>query len=191
GELIGRMIISMEQAEEDWLIIKEQIIGSNSEITEVLATGDELLPRSTDFSASLEGQQLATYNAEYTEDRVFLEASRPDGPQSAEIRLPSPPYYDNEQFIALLRTLPLEDGFQQKLNLIITRSGSKTEITVRVVGEETVSTPVGQIPAWKVELVGAGQYGWYETEAPHRLVRYYNVNAETTTLLTDYSGGGQ
>jgi membrane protease YdiL (CAAX protease family) len=44
---------------------------------------------------------------------------------------------------------------------------------VKVTGSETVVTPAGTFIAWRVEL-GPRQVAWYDTAAPHTLVKYFN-----------------
>lgn len=48
---------------------------------------------------------------------------------------------------------------------------------VKVIGEEVIATPLGEIPCWKVELtprvflIRTHIYFWFEKESPHRFIK--------------------
>ncbi len=185
GKRLGTITLTVED-DGNWLLGSRTEIEGYLEETTVRVDRESLLPRTTLFSLDTTDTRV-TYEAHYEGDRVRISAERPDGHQDAEVRLPEPPYYENEQFLMLLRTLPLTDTWKGRFNVIVTRTASKAEISVEVAGRETVGTPVGDFEAWRLDLKGTGQAGWVEVAPPHRLVKYVNSNAETMSLLSKYT----
>ena len=114
--------------------------------------------------------------AEYHQGGATIEVVSAGGTQRAELVLP-PVYYANDQFLLLLRALPFADGYRGFLTLVPSQ-GNPPQIptTVTVVGQETVTTPLGPIRAWRVEadFNGNKQDLWYGVEGPHYLVKYDN-----------------
>jgi|LSQX01.2.fsa_nt_gb membrane protease YdiL (CAAX protease family) len=53
-------------------------------------------------------------------------------------------------------------------------------VTVRVTGPESLETPAGSTPAWKV-TINRGKTAWYTAEVPHTLLQYDNT-IETVVL---------
>ena len=189
GQSIGNIELSLEEKDGEWEYRSVTEVGEFAEEIMVLADKESLVPSRVDFLARTPGADI-TYEAIYQAGKAVINANRGDGAQSAQVKLPPPPYFDNEQFLMLVRTLPLQAGWEGRLNIIVTRTASKTELALEVVDRETVETPVGDIEAWKVELKGANQFAWVEVEAPHRLVKYVNGNAETVSLLAQYQSEG-
>lgn len=184
GVLIGSLIHKARLQDGEWVLHSQTTVGEHREVVDIWADRESLVPRQVDFKVDSGGSE-ATYTAEYGKESTMIAAHRPDGPHEAEVRLPDPPFFDNEQFMFLLRSLPLAEDYRQKIALIVTRAASKTEVTVRVTGREEIETPLGTIEAWKVELMGAGQYGWVEVSHPHRVLRYENIQAETVTMISE------
>ncbi len=165
---------------QDW---REQI--------EVRVAPDTLLPLSTDFQlhASPSGDAY-TYRALYTDGRLEVDADRPDGPVRVEMKLPDPPYYENEQFLWLLRALPLAQGWNADLQLVVSRGSVRIRVLVEVTGRQLVTTPAGDLDAWVVSLQDLEQTAWVEVAYPHRVARYDNLRAATVSLLTGYASLG-
>ena len=121
-------------------------------------------------------QTTLQIRAEYHQGGATIEVVSPAGTQRAELVLP-PVYYANDQFLLILRALPFADGYRGFLTLVPSQ-GNPPQIptTVTVTGQETVDTPLGPIPSWRVEadFDGEKQSLWYGVEAPHYLVKYDN-----------------
>ena len=114
--------------------------------------------------------------AEYHEGGATIEVVSAGGTQRAELVLP-PVYYANDQLLLLLRALPFADGYRGFLTLVPSQGNPpQVPTTVTVVGQETVSTPLGPLRAWRVEadFNGNKQDLWYGVEGPHYLVKYDN-----------------
>ncbi|MEW6244508.1 MAG: DUF3108 domain-containing protein [Bacillota bacterium] len=191
GEVLGTITLHAGKEDGNWTITSTTEIPSANftERTSVLADKDTLVPVRTDFERNAPGG-TATYVALYKRDRVNIDAQLPEGTQNVYIRLPSPPYYDNEQFTMLLRTMPLKEGWKGTFNVIVTRTAGKTQLTVEAVGKETVRTQAGEFVCWKVDIRGIGQSAWIEVDSPHRLVKYENQGASTVLTLVEYKQGG-
>lgn len=152
-----------------------------------------LLPRRVHYRRR-HGARQVTYTAVYAEEKVRIEAdlrgtAGGGRAATAEIVLPPPPYFDNEQFVPVLRALPLSEGFQATISTIITKSGSKIPVTVEVSGKEQLTVPAGTYQCWVVELKGMGQKAWVACEPPHEPVRFTNEDAKTDSRLTLYHPG--
>ena len=112
--------------------------------------------------------------AEFHEGGATVEVTSAGGVQRAELVLP-PVYFANDQFLLLLRALPFKENYRGFLTLVPSQGNPPTIATVvTVTGQETVSTPLGPLRAWKVEadFEGAKQTLWYGVDAPHYLVKY-------------------
>ncbi|MEW6082246.1 MAG: DUF3108 domain-containing protein [Bacillota bacterium] len=189
GEAVGTIRLSLEEKDGAWEYRSVTEVSGFIEEVRVLAGKESLVPFRVDFLAKTQDTEIS-YQAVYQEGKAVINARKAGGAQSAQVKLPSPPYFENEQFLMLVRALPLQAGWEGRLNIIVTRTASKTELALEVVDRETVETPVGALQAWKVELEGANQFAWVEVEPPHRLVKYVNGNAETVSLLAEYRSGG-
>jgi hypothetical protein len=93
-------------------------------------------------------------------------------------RLNSPPkYYANDQFLMILRALPFKEGYQGSLVTVpSTGEPSTLNSVVTVTGQETVTTTLGPVRAWRVEAQFENsntiQVLWYSVDAPNYLVKY-------------------
>ncbi len=135
------------------------------------------------------GSRQATYEAVYGEGKARIRADVGGERRTAEVVLPDPPYFDNEQFVMVLRALPLAVGFETTLNTIITKIGSKMPVSIRVVKTEDLVVPAGSYRCWVVELKGVGQRAWIACDPPRQLVRFTNEDAKTDSRLVDHVGG--
>ena len=114
--------------------------------------------------------------AEYHEGGATIEVVSASGTQRAELTLP-PVYYANDQLLLLLRALPFADGFRGFLTLVPSQGNPpQLPTVVTVLGQETITTPLGPIRTWHVEadFDGTKQDLWYGVEGPHYLVKYDN-----------------
>lgn len=122
----------------------------------------------------------------YDRDKVEVEARVARQEQKASNRAPTrvtisvpPDSIDNDQLPMLLRCLPFSPGYVAEYTNVIPELALNTPVTVRVLGRELVSTPAGVFDTWRVEA-DFGQIEhilWYETAAPHHLVKYDNGDA--------------
>ncbi len=188
GQVLGTVTLHAGKEDENWVItsITEIASANFTERTSVVVDKDSLVPVRTDFERNAPGG-VATYVALYQGNKVNINAQLPEGAQNVDVRLPSQPYYDNEQFTMLLRAMPLKEGWKGTFNVIVTRTAGKTQLTVEVVGKEAVRTETGEFVCWKVDIKGIGQSAWIEVESPNRLVKYENKGAATVLTLVEYN----
>jgi len=95
-----------------------------------------------------------------------------------QLNLPAK-YYANDQLLMILRALPFKEGYQGALVLVPSQGDPATlNAVVTVTGQETVTTPLGPVRAWRVEAQFENnptlQVLWYGVEAPNYLVKYDN-----------------
>ena len=188
GEAIGEaeFVTTRTELEGDpvWAIeTSTDIPGSVKEATVVYTDPQTLSPLR--FEGTVEVPQ-GTYEitAVYGEEEISIEAETPQGPQSIKRPRPSSPF-DNDQLLMLIRALPLEDGYSTKLNVVLPKNANRTSVTVKVVGQETVTAAAGEFDTWKVELsfTSGSQHVWYAVGGSRPMVKYDNGN--TIFVLRD------
>jgi len=177
--------LRVEKKNSEVALVSEQKTQGFREYAAVFVDPVSLVPARTEFEQE-SAQGRVTYTATYEDKDVVIKAQTPRGPQELKVRLPARPYFDNEEFIMVLRALPLAEGFKVILDDIVTRTASKAAITVQVVRRENVTVPAGTYDAWVVELKGTSQFAWISSSAPHELVRYENKQAGTVSELVEY-----
>jgi len=189
GASLVDWVISIAAASDGgWVITLETSAQATREFSSVHVAAGTLLPLSIEYS--LESPQVnATYTGIYQEEDLVISATVNGETQNPTVKLPGPPYFENEQFVATLRALPLAEGWERSLNIIVSRTASKASLPVKVAAREQVTVPSGTFDCWKVELAGTGQAAWINVEAPHQLVRYENVPAKTVSELVEYQPG--
>ncbi len=188
GGLMFTWELSVESRGAQSVLITEQRAAGFHERAVVFADPYNLIPSRTEFEReSVEGR--VTFLAEYRQDEVTIGANVPQGHEEAAVKLPARPFYDNEQFVMVIRALPLSDRFRGTLRNIVTRAGAQDSITLRVRGRESVSVPAGEFDTWKVQLAGTGQLAWIAVAHPHQLVKYENQTAGTLSELVEYAEG--
>lgn len=188
GQAVGTITLEADLVDGRWQLTSRTEVPEFTEEVYVHCDARTLIPSTTEYSVQAGGTEV-TYSATYGEDIVEIEAVRAGEKSDHQVKLPAGSYFDNEQFMMLLRALPLTEDFSASLDLIVTRSATKAQVEVQAVGREPLDTGVGTIEAWRVELKGAGQFGWVEIEPPHRLLGYENVGAATMSLLKEYNPG--
>ena len=85
----------------------------------------------------------------------------------------------------LLRSLPLANGYATQINTFLPVAAQLERITVRVAGEEAVTTPAGAFATWVVELDAgdAQSKAWIAREAPYLLIKYLDGRNKATLEL--------
>jgi len=119
---------------------------------------------------------LATYGAE----TVTVTLQEQGATREVTIPLPDPPFYDNEELIFVLRTLPFEVGWAGVLRDVVTQQGQTAEVEVKVTGREHVTVAAGDYDCWVVEMPLFEQTAWIAADSPHQVVLYLNC---TVALL--------
>ncbi len=190
GGHIGDWTMGVEAgaAGEAWVLTNLNT-GNGSEWSAV-HVGADLVPLRIDYELKdAAGEAVATLQGVYSGGKLAITAKVRGQDQTATVKLPAPPYFDNEQFVTTLRALPLAEGFQTVLNDIVSKNGAKTQLTAAVTGRETVTVPAGTFDCWIVELRGANQRAWIAAAPPRQLVKYTNDAAKTVSELKEYTPG--
>lgn len=134
------------------------------------------------FAPASELRSIVTENgtieirAEYHAGGATIEVIDRNGTVRNQLTLPQV-YYANDQFLVILRALPFAEGYSGSLQLVPSQGNLATiPAVVSVAGQETITTPLGAIPCWRVIAQFAGsatqQTLWYGVAAPHYLVKY-------------------
>lgn len=150
----------------------------------------------------LYGTALADYGHDQTEtrwsldgDRIHVEFKSSQEPsENFELLLENPHeslVLESNSWPWVLRSLPFASGYSGTACVLrpytwrqeTQDSGPVLEpVTVAVTGPETIATPSGPMPAWKVKV--GYEAAWYATEAPHTLLMHDN-GLETMVLVAD------
>jgi len=173
-----------------WVLTTRTVSPQGSEVWTV-EVGADLLPVSTGLDArDGAGREIAVLKAVYGDGKVVINArsSGKDQPPTT-VKLPAPPYFDNEEVVAVLRCLPLADGLKVQLDDIVTRTAAKRRVQATVTGKETVTVPAGTFECWVLEFTGLGQKAWIAAAPPNQLVRYENTAAKVRSVLVEYTPG--
>lgn len=100
-----------------------------------------------------------------------------DGDKQSGLSVPEHSY-DNDTSLFLWRTLAFAPNYEAAYTTIITNRRSKQDVTLKVIGRETVKVVAGEFQAWRLEIKagGAKQTAWYADTPTRPLVKYDNDN---------------
>jgi hypothetical protein len=162
-----------------------------SEHSDVTVSAADLAPSLLEYQGEVgEAKTMYVLRAEYAGGKVTITATKDGvGQPVPTVKLPKGLYFDNEQFTFVLRALPLAEGFQATLNVIVTKNATKMQISVVVGAAESVTVPAGTFDCWPVELVGLGQKAWIAVDDPHQLVQYSSGSGAIISKLTEFRPG--
>lgn len=190
GELVAVYEISVREEGSDLDYTIEHLSTNYPQTRRVLQDPQTLQPRRTEFTTTQQDGS-GTLLAEYGEDKVEIRQETPEGITEKSVRLPAPPYFDNEQFLLLARALPLAEGWQGSVTLIVTTTASRAPIGLEVTGRETVTVPAGTFDAYILELKRINQWAWVGTEPPYPVVKFENRNTGTVMELNEFFPRGR
>ncbi len=114
--------------------------------------------------------------ATYADNKLTVTAKTAQGDKSATIDV-APDAYDNNSLLAILRGLPFSTGTAASFTNVVPANAAQIKSTATVAGQESVTVPAGTFETYKVVMGFGGaqqQTAWYETAAPHRLIKYDN-----------------
>ncbi len=109
----------------------------------------------------------------YSEAGVLIK----DGDKQSGLKVPDHAY-DNDASLFLWRTLDFKDGYKSAYVTVITNRRTLQDVTLKVMGKETVKTAAGEFNAWKLQIEGenATQKAWFTDTPARTLVKYDNDN---------------
>jgi len=107
----------------------------------------------------------------YTQAGVLIK----DGDKQSGLKVPDHAY-DNDSSLFLWRTIDFKDGYKSAYVTVIINQRTTQDVTLKVVGKETVKTAAGDFAAWRLEIEGenATQKAWFADMPARPLVKYDN-----------------
>jgi len=147
-------------------------------VSHALVSADDFRPIRSHWVHVLLGDVTATYGA----GEVSLRTAGQKEPKVVKIE---GPVYDNEEFIHLVRRLPLTVGYKTEIPVFSSLSGGgAVPVTVEVVGTEAVETTVARQDCLKVELKPLNQLFWFSSDPTHTVCRFTGggVTAELVSI---------
>lgn len=193
GERIGDWDTKVERdpAGGGYVLSTTMTTADASERVKVTVSAGDLTPSFTELQG--EGgaaRTMVLLLATYSDGKVTGALTQDGvGQPYPSLKLPKPPYFDNEQVIFVLRALPLAEGYKVTLNVIVTKGASKAKIELAVGKAESVTVPAGTFDCWPIELVGLGQKAWVAVDDPHQLVQYSSGNGAIISKLKEFRPG--
>ncbi len=103
------------------------------------------------------------------------------------------PVYDRHTLDFALRGFEYKRDFERRIRLHIPEF-MIINADLKVIDEDIVSGPLGEIPCWKVEMtprilfIRWKFYFWIEKDYPYRFLRYEDSSGKNSVLLIGYEG---
>ncbi len=174
---VGRRTLTvsptMEGGRPAWLLLGEMTSHGQSFSDTLLVARDDLRPIRQGAAVG-----PMTLRLRFSDDSVTGTIELPGTPgEPVALAVPRPPVANSAMLESILTLAPLDSGWEASLGqLVVSPVGTAVlPVTIRVVGEETVTVPAGTFPAWIVEVVTAevAQRLWLD-RGTGRLVRALN-----------------
>lgn len=177
-----------DQGQPLWSIARStQAQGAQEELTvKVTATG--FRPQSSFLERSNTAGRESV-DAQYNGPAVdMVLTTRADVATTQRVEVPSD-VRESGTLPMIARALPLERNYATRLNAFLPIVGLLDRVTVRVVGEEQITTPVGAFGTWVVTLDTGNSISrlWVAKDAPHPVVKYIDGRNRATYELESYA----
>lgn len=119
-----------------------------------------------------------TCEAAYDSGTVTVHRSGQDGERDDTLDLPEV-FYDSWTDLFLWRTIDFSEDFETEYGDTLACTLDRTQkqnITLKVLQQESITTPLGTYETWHLEIESGGktQDAWYTIDALHLLVKYDN-----------------
>lgn len=156
---------------------------------QVIADGQSLEPVSTRFVIDGPDGRISC-EAAYASGTVSVHRAGQDGERDDTLAL-TDIFYDSWTDLFLWRTIDFAENFEitygDTLACTLDRT-QKQNITLKVLQQESITTPVGTYDTWHLQIESSGetQDAWYSVDPQHLLVKY--DNGEQTFELTQAPG---
>lgn len=155
----------------------------------IFLDGTTLLPlRSETVFTSPAGQENSL-EADYGDREIRVKKSSGGNEEVVTSPLPEQPCYDHEQLMLLVRALPLERGWRDRIRLFVPATAQAASICLEVIRQEEITVPAGTYDCHVVELSGLDQWAWIGAAPPYPLVKYVDEKADTLSELVEYIPG--
>lgn len=173
GVTIGAVVLTADSAVADgrniWRLELRRYVTvaeNNQGVSRVDVEQDSFKPIRSHFRHGL----LGVASTVYGEGRAEITAEKDGTKQPAQQLDLKGPVFDNEQFMHLMRRLPLEVGYNTPLTAL-TPTGQLLPFTLEVKQKESLTVPAGTFETYKVEL-SIGQTFWYSADRNRYLVKF-------------------
>jgi len=175
GNQLGALTMDFEKTPDGYRYTEGTAIAAFVQQKTIVLTGSALEPRSVQQTGMVQGQDTKI-DVTFAGGRAKGSATTltPQGLKTVEIDTALAAGSIEENLVQpLLRALPWADGAKWTFRMFATGTGETREVTLAVVGRETVTVPAGAAEAYKVEFTGGPQtvHFWVTTAAPHRLMK--------------------
>lgn len=156
---------------------------------EIIADANTLQPMSSTVERESAALGHATIVAEYGDTTASVKVTSQRGTEQADVTLPETKYFDSEQVLYVLRSLPMHKRFKASINPVDPASAKVSQVIVQVVGKEAMSVPAGDFDCWRVDLRGMGLRAWISASEPYQLVAFDDTARNTHNVLVSYTTG--
>lgn len=177
--------------EEAWTMQREVAAQGDQEVVVVEMTASGLRPTLSTLTRQLGSNRREQVKSIYNQGQVDLELTTAKDITTYErINVPSD-VRDQRTLLALVRALPLANGYATQVNSFLPVADLLERITIHVTGQEQVQTPAGAYETWQVELTtnDSESQAWISTSAPYILVKFVDGRTGGTYELRDYQPG--
>ena len=145
-----------------WLAQNRTYTMASQQICRITMDRDSLQP----VSSSID-YLLGQFRVEYQGRQAQIWTKGQDNPRTVDLEAST---YDNNEWLYLLRRLPLAPGF--KVNVpILSPTGLVVKAGFEVVATEDVEVPAGKFRCYKIQLNSLNQTFWISTDGPRYLVK--------------------
>ncbi|MBK8050314.1 MAG: DUF3108 domain-containing protein [Anaerolineales bacterium] len=179
-----------DQDEPLWVIQRTITSGGNQESITVKIDEKGFRPRAS-YLERTDANSVESVDAQYNNGQVDLTLNTKQNVMTVQrAQIPS----DARETVTLpilVRALPLTRNYATQINAYLPLANQLERITVRVDGEETLTTPAGAIKSWVVVLDSgdAKSKAWVAQDSPHQLLKYVEGRTQTTFDLQTYQAG--
>lgn len=173
---------------EAWTMEREVAAQGNQELVVVEMTATDLRPALSTLTRQLGGDRREQVKSTYNQGQVDLELTTAQDITTYErINVPSD-VRDQRTLLALVRALPLSNGYATQVNSFLPVADLLERITIHVTGQEQVQTPAGAYETWQVELTTSDSesQAWISVNAPYILVKFVDGRTGGVYELRDY-----
>lgn len=167
GKEIGKLYLSAESKVVDgidaWQLEMRRFVFNSADnygVNRMWVESDTQRPIRGTFRHGALGNADTTYGP----DEVVINGG------ATEVHIDSPPnLFDNDQGMHLMRMLPLEQGYEARLNFLVPWTGQVIEVGLKVKKAETCRVPAGDFECFpvKLDLGQSTQMVWFSTDPDH------------------------
>lgn len=177
--------------EEAWTMRREVAAQGSQEVVTVEMTASGLRPAISLLTRQSGDNRREQVKSTYNQGQVDLELTTAQDITTYErINVPSD-VRDQRTLLALVRALPLANGYATQINSFLPVADLLERTTIQVTDEEEVQTPAGAYTTWRIALItpDSESQAWVSTSAPYILVKFVDGRTGGTYELSDYQIG--